>query len=67
MRGTGWVVIDGEPRAKAGGRIRIAGARVGVDGDYFMEEVEHNYNPQTGFTTRIDVNKTGVANPEPIT
>jgi hypothetical protein len=40
-------VIDGEPRAKAGGRVNIVGAREGVDGDYYMEEAEHTYAPQT--------------------
>jgi hypothetical protein len=47
MRGIGWVVIDGAPRAKAGGRVNIIGAREGVDGDYYMEEVEHTYAPPT--------------------
>lgn len=58
-RGTGWVVIDGEPRAKAGAKIMIAGARAGVDGEYTMTEVVHTYIPQTGFTTLADVWKGG--------
>jgi hypothetical protein len=44
----------------AGGKIMIIGARPGVDGDYHMDEVEHSFNSQTGFTTRADVSKLGV-------
>jgi len=66
MRGTGWVALDGEPRALAGGKIMIIGARPGVDGDYHMDEVEHQFNSQTGFTTRADVSKLGVLDSQEI-
>jgi hypothetical protein len=53
-RGTGWVIINGQPDARAGGRTIIIGARPGVDGNYRNQEVEHNYS-RRGYTTRIDV------------
>ena len=54
-RGTGWVLINGEPEAKAGGHILINYARPGVDGLYQMIEVEHNYTRGVGYTTRANV------------
>jgi phage protein D len=66
MRGTGWVALDGEPRAVAGGKIMIIGARPGVDGDYHMDEVEHRMDAQTGFTTRCDVSKLGAVDSQEI-
>jgi Bacteriophage probable baseplate hub protein len=54
-RGTGWVLINGEPRAKAGEAIQIIGARPGVDGHYLMTEVEHNYTRGVGYQTRANV------------
>ena len=54
-RGTGWILLNGEPNAKANGFIRIDGARPGVDGTYTMTEVEHNYTRGVGFTTRVNV------------
>jgi phage protein D len=54
-RGEGWVLINGEPNAKANGFVRIDGARPGVDGTYTMTEVEHNYTRGVGYTTRANV------------
>ena len=54
-RGTGWVLLNGEPLAKANGRIIIRDARPGVDGTYLMTEVEHNYTRGVGYTTRANV------------
>jgi len=54
-RGNGWVIINGDPRAQAGTRITIKGARPGVDGSYMMTEVEHNYQRGVGFTTRANL------------
>ncbi|MDB5177587.1 MAG: phage late control family protein [Candidatus Saccharibacteria bacterium] len=51
-RGTGWVVINGETQAQSLGIITIIGARPGVDGQYTMTEVQHNYTRAGGFTTR---------------
>jgi Bacteriophage probable baseplate hub protein len=55
QRGTGWVLINGEPNAKANGYCRIEGARPGIDGVYTMTEVEHNYTRGVGYTTRMNV------------
>lgn len=52
--GTGWVLVDGEPQAQPSGQLVILGARPGVDGSYLITDVEHNYSPQQGYTTRID-------------
>lgn len=56
-RGTGYVIINGEPQAKAGADIVVWGARPGVDGRYQMEEVEHTYTRAGGYTTRIRVKR----------
>ena len=54
-RGTGWILLNGEPLCKSGGKILIDLARPGVDGTYFIKEVEHNYQRGVGFTTRCNV------------
>ena len=54
-RGTGWVLLNGEPNCKAGGFVRIDGARPGVDGTYRITEAEHNYTRGVGYTTRCTV------------
>ena len=54
-RGTGWVLLNGEPNAKANGFVTISGARPGVDGTYTMTLVEHNYTRGVGYTTRATV------------
>jgi phage protein D len=62
-RGTGWVVIDGEPAATAGGPFVLSGARQGVDNSYRMEEVEQTYHRGGGFTSRLQVDSTGTSVP----
>ena len=54
-RGTGWVLVNGEPEVKAGFYVRIDKARPGVDGRYLITEVEHNYQRGVGYTTRMNV------------
>ena len=54
-RGTGWILMNGDPRAKATGHIDLVNARPGVDGNYQMTEVEHNYTRGVGYTTRANV------------
>jgi Bacteriophage probable baseplate hub protein len=54
-RGTGWVLLNGEPNAKAGGSVVISGARPGVDGTYMIQTAEHNYTRGVGYTTRCNV------------
>ena len=66
-RGKGWVVIDGSPTSVAGGQLTIIGARPGVDGtNYRIIEVEHNYSPHQGYTTRCDFNLLGSSKSEEI-
>ncbi|MHC2003300.1 hypothetical protein ACYQR9_23090 [Methylobacterium sp. CM6241] len=55
-RGSGWIVIDGEPKAQALGQCSVNGARPGVDGTYRIVEVEHTYFRGGGFVSRLDVN-----------
>ncbi len=59
-RGTGWVLINGEPEVKTNGFVTIKNARPGVDGTYMITEVEHNYTRGVGYTTRMNVQ-----NPQP--
>lgn len=54
-RGTGWVIINGEPLARANARLVISGARPGVDGTWAIKEAEHSYSRKTGYTTRCDL------------
>lgn len=56
-RGTGWVIINGEPACIPMGTIKISGARPGVDGSYRIDEAEHNYTRGGGYTTRCQLNK----------
>ena len=54
-RGTGWVLLNGEPRAHAHCNVTIVNARPGVDGTYYVSEAEHNYTRGVGYTTRCNV------------
>lgn len=54
-RGTGWINIDGEPGAMAGGKLQAVGLRPGVDGEYTISEAEHSYFKGGGFLTRCDL------------
>ena len=54
-RGTGWVLINGEPGADVRMWLQVAGARPGVDGIYRVIEVEQDYSRHGGFTTRLTV------------
>ena len=54
-RGTGWCLINGDPRAKANGVLEIKKARPGVDGTYTIVEAEHNYQRGVGYSTRMNV------------
>lgn len=52
--GNGRIVINGEPRAGWGCKVRLIGARLGVDGLYQATQVEHIYSRQ-GYVTWLDV------------
>jgi hypothetical protein len=54
-RGTGWVIINGEPTVVAGQFLNIRGARPGVDGKYQIDEAAHLYSRGGGYTTRCNV------------
>jgi phage protein D len=54
-RGTGWVLMDGEPSARAGGTCVLAGTREGVDGSYRITEAEHTWGRDTGYITRCNL------------
>ncbi|RZN13905.1 hypothetical protein [Bradyrhizobium sp. Leo121] len=56
-RGTGWVIINGEPAAQPNGNVVISGARPGVDGRYAISEAEHNYTRGGGYTTRCNLKR----------
>jgi phage protein D len=51
--GQGWVLIDGNPQARAGMDCVISGARPGVDGGWQIAEAEHLYSRATGYQTRL--------------
>jgi phage protein D len=55
-RGTGWLIMNGEPMAKAQGRATLTGARPGVDGTYRIVEAEHNFS-RRGYTTRCELDR----------
>lgn len=56
-RGTGWVIVNGEPTINRMSTIAISGARPGVDGSYRVDEAEHSYTRGGGYTTRCKLNK----------
>jgi hypothetical protein len=54
-RGCGWVMLNGNPRARGGGTITVSGARPGVDGTYGISEAEHHYSRASGYITRCNL------------
>lgn len=61
-RGTGWVIINGEPAAQPNGACVITGARPGVDGRYKISEAEHNYTRGGGYTSRCQLKRPELIN-----
>jgi phage protein D len=59
LRGTGWVVINGEPEAASLKLLKVVGARPGVDGQYKIKEAEHHYTRNGGYTTRCILDRPG--------
>ena len=55
-RGSGHLVINGEPLAKPSMTVEVIGARPGVDGTYSINEAHHIYSRQ-GYTTRLEVER----------
>lgn len=60
-RGSGWINIDGEPKAVAGCPATAIGFRPGVDGGYKCKEVEHSYFRGGGYLTRLDIENPDLA------
>ena len=52
QRGTGHLVINGEPRARAQTYVEVSGTRPGVDARYGVSEADHIYSRE-GYTTRL--------------
>lgn len=53
--GEGTVVIEGDARAVAEAPCILAGARLGVDGTYRIDQVDHEYSRGTGFITTLSL------------
>jgi uncharacterized protein len=53
-RGTGRIVINGEPSARWNSYVVLQGVRPGVDGQYLITTAEHIYSRQ-GYVTWLDV------------
>ena len=51
----GTIILNGEPSCAVGGWINLNGARVGVDGYYSIEQVEHEFTRASGFKTTIEL------------
>ncbi len=54
-KGVGEIRIDGNAAARAGGKIKLTGARPGVDGTYLMDLVTHEFDAAKGWVTTIKV------------
>jgi uncharacterized protein len=56
-KGAGHVIIDGNAKPKAEGKLTIKGARPGIDGTYVIDYVMHELSKGDGWTTTISVAK----------
>lgn len=54
-RGCGNATINGEPDSKANGRLKVIGARDGVDGIYSIKSAEHTYSRSGGYISRCEL------------
>lgn len=52
--GSGHLVINGEPSARAQWNVQVIGVRPGVDGKYGIFEADHVYSRE-GYTTRLEL------------
>jgi phage protein D len=57
QKGNGTVMIDGNAKPKAEGKLTIKGARPGIDGTYIIDYVMHELSRGSGWTTTISVVK----------
>jgi hypothetical protein len=51
----GTLTMVGEPAAVVQGRVKLVGARDGIDGLYVIDRVEHTYSRSGGFVTHLDL------------
>jgi phage protein D len=56
-RGAGHVIIDGNNKPKAEGKLTVKGARPGIDGTYVIDYVMHELSKGDGWTTTISIAK----------
>jgi phage protein D len=56
QEGTGYVMINGEPKARAGMFCEVHKVRPGVDGRYGIKQADHIYS-RSGYTTRLTLEK----------
>jgi phage protein D len=53
--GVGTASIEGSPGAQPESTCIISGARVGIDGSYVIDAVDHKYSRSSGFTTKMEL------------
>ncbi|PWT74799.1 MAG: hypothetical protein C5B60_06285 [Chloroflexi bacterium] len=59
--GFGRIIINGEPHARWNGKVLLQGVRPGVDGLYWIKEVQHHWSRPTGYVTTLEVETLGNA------
>ena len=60
-KGGGTVVIDGEPDAVPEAPFILSGTRPGIDGNYLIDSVTHNFGRSAGFMTSLSLRRPKVA------
>jgi uncharacterized protein len=56
-KGVGEIKIDGNAAARAEGTLTVVGTRPGVDGDYVMNTVSHDFDRESGWITTIELRR----------
>lgn len=54
-KGGGSITIDGAADAQPEGEVILEGARPGIDGTYRIDAVNHEFDRNSGWTTRLDL------------
>ena len=58
-KGGGSVTLLGDPQARVESPLRIEDCRPGVDGEYKITSLTHNFSKDGGYTTRVQFGKPG--------